>query len=204
MLFFEEIADRLLNQNMDSKFGPDTINNRILNCNSMFLAPITEDEVLNVTSKLKGKFSAGYGHILETLVKYSIHFIKKTSAVTFIFNISLCSGTITNLMKIAQVLPIYKTGGKQYISNYRPISILPDFFFQKFFIRVVTFRNKHMISEAQNVSREKKSTNTATQTFIEDIQKALHNKLLVMGMFLDLTKAYDVIHHKLLLGAVRT
>jgi hypothetical protein len=29
----------------------------------MFLTPIAEDEVLNVTSKLKGKFSAGYDEI---------------------------------------------------------------------------------------------------------------------------------------------
>jgi hypothetical protein len=35
-----------------------------------------------------------------------------------------------------------------------------------------------MISEAQNGLREKKSTNTATETFIEDIQKELDNKLL--------------------------
>jgi hypothetical protein len=41
-----------------------------------------------------------------------------------------------------------------------------------------------MISEAQNGFREKKSTNTAKQTFIEDIQKALDNKLLVIGIFL--------------------
>jgi hypothetical protein len=34
-----------------------------------------------------------------------------------------------------------------------------------------------MISEAQNGFREKKSTNTATQTFIEDNHKALDNKL---------------------------
>jgi hypothetical protein len=42
----------------------------------MFLAPITEDEVLTVTSKLKGQFSAGYDEILEELVKESIQFIK--------------------------------------------------------------------------------------------------------------------------------
>jgi hypothetical protein len=47
----------------------------------------------------------------------------------------------------------------------------------------------HSLDEAQNGCREKKSTNTATQTFIEDIQEALDNKLLVMGIFLDLTKA---------------
>jgi hypothetical protein len=46
-----------------------------------------------------------------------------------------------------------------------------------------------MISEAQNGFSENKFTNTATQTFIEDIQKALDNKLLVMGIILDLTKA---------------
>jgi hypothetical protein len=61
---------------------------------------------------------------------------------------------------------------------------------------VVTFLNKHnMISESQNGFRGKKSTNTATQTFIEDIQKALDNKLLVMGIILYLNKAFDVINY---------
>jgi hypothetical protein len=58
-----------------------------------------------------------------------------------------------------------------------------------------------MISEAQNGLREKKSTNTAAQTFIEDVQKSLdNNKLLVISILLDLTKAFDVINHKLLLA----
>jgi hypothetical protein len=57
-----------------------------------------------------------------------------------------------------------------------------------------------VISGAQNGFREIKSTNTATQTFLGDIQKALDNRLLVMGIFLDLTKAFDVINHKLLLA----
>jgi hypothetical protein len=48
-----------------------------------------------------------------------------------------------------------------------------------------------LISEAQNGFREKKSTNTATQTFIEDIQKALDNKRFALGIFLDLTKALE-------------
>jgi hypothetical protein len=45
----------------------------------MFLILINDDEVLNVTSKLKGKFSAGYDEISEKLVKESIKFIKKST-----------------------------------------------------------------------------------------------------------------------------
>jgi hypothetical protein len=150
----------------------------------MFVSPVTEDEVQNVVSKLKGKFSAGYDEIPEKLVKECIQFIKK--ALTFILNISLYSGTFPNLMEKD------KKGGKQEISNYRPISILPVFstvLKTLIYKRVVTFLNKHnVIPEAQNGFRENKSTNTATQTFIEDIQKALDNRLFVMGVFLDLTR----------------
>jgi hypothetical protein len=96
-------------------------------------------------------------------------------------------------MKIAKVRPIQKKGGKQEVSNYRPISILPVFSKTLEIVIykiVVTFLNKHnMISEVQNGFREKKSINTATQTFTEDIQKPLDNKLLVMGL-----------NHKLLLA----
>jgi hypothetical protein len=51
----------------------------------MFFAPITEDEVLNVTSILNGKFSVGYDETPEKLVKESIQFVIKP--LTFILNI---------------------------------------------------------------------------------------------------------------------
>jgi hypothetical protein len=59
---------------------------------------------------------------------------------------------------------------------------------------------------AQNSFREKISSSTGTHIFIEDIQKALDNKLLIMGIFLDLTKAFDILNHSYCMqnGAVRT
>jgi len=40
---------------------------------------------------------------------------------------------------------------------------------------------------------------TACHTFIEKVQQALDNNLHAIGIFLDLTKAYDVINHDILL-----
>jgi predicted molibdopterin-dependent oxidoreductase YjgC len=74
----------MLNQSKVCKFGHDTVSNKILNQNAMFLTPVTENEALNVTSKLKGKFSADYDETPERLVKESIQFIKKP--LTFILN----------------------------------------------------------------------------------------------------------------------
>jgi hypothetical protein len=57
-----------------------------------------------------------------------------------------------------------------------------------------------VFTEAQNGFRENKSTDMATQTLIEDIHTALDNRLLVMGIFFDLTKAYGVINLNRLLA----
>jgi hypothetical protein len=155
-----------------------------------------------VTSKLKDKLSAGYDEIPEKLVKFSIQYICKP--LTFIFNLSFCTGTFPDQMKIAKVRPIHKKGRIQELSNYRPISLLPVFskiFETLIYTRVLNFLNKHkLIADAQNGFRQNKSTYTALQSFIEDVQKALDNKFYALGIFLDLSKAFDVINHKLLLA----
>jgi hypothetical protein len=52
-----------------------------------------------------------FDEILKKLVKESIPIIKKT--LNFIFNLSLCSGTFPDLMKIAIVQPIQKKEDKK-------------------------------------------------------------------------------------------
>jgi hypothetical protein len=76
----------MLNHNQDCKFCHDTVSNKILNSNFMFLSPVTEDEVLNATNKLKGKFSVGYDEIREKLVTESVQFAMKP--LNFIFNLT--------------------------------------------------------------------------------------------------------------------
>ena len=55
------------------------------------------------------------------------------------------------------------------------------------------------MTEAQNGFRKGKCIETAVQSFIEMIQDALDKRVHTIGIFIDLTKAYDVWNHKLLL-----
>ena len=44
-----------------------------------------------------------------------------------IFNLSLSTGIFPDKLKIARVTPVFKSGDKCELSNYRPISVLPCF-----------------------------------------------------------------------------
>jgi len=60
------------------------------NPNTMFVCPVTEDELNQVVSKLQGKSTTGFDQIPEFLVKECIQYIKK--ALIFIFNVSINQG----------------------------------------------------------------------------------------------------------------
>ena len=50
-----------------------------------------------------------------------------TKPFTYICNLSFQTGTFPNKMKIAKVIPLYKSGNKHHFTNYRPVSLLPQF-----------------------------------------------------------------------------
>jgi hypothetical protein len=66
-------------------------------------------------------------------------------------------------------------------------------------IRSFLYENK-IFTEAQNGFRKGKCIETAIQSFIEMIQEAPDKRVHTIGIFIDLTKAYDVLNHKLLLA----
>jgi hypothetical protein len=85
--------------------------------------------------------------------------------------------------------------------NYRPISIIPVFaklLERLMYNRMTSFLYENKIlSEAQNGFRKGKSIVTAVQSYIERIQEALDKCTHTTGMFIDLSKAYDVLNHTL-------
>jgi len=123
--------------------------------------------------------------------------------LTHIYNVSLRSGVFPLEWKLAKAKPLYKKGDRYDIQNYRPISIISVFakLLERFmFNRLIPFfyENK-ILTEAQNGFRKGKCVETAVQSFIEINQEALDKGVHSIGIFIDLTKAYDTFSHKVLL-----
>uniref|UniRef100_A0A3Q3J5Q4 Reverse transcriptase domain-containing protein n=1 Tax=Monopterus albus TaxID=43700 RepID=A0A3Q3J5Q4_MONAL len=122
--------------------------------------------------------------------------------LTYIFNLSFQSGKFPNSMKIAKVIPLYKSGDRHNITNYRPISLLSQFskILEKLFdARLDKFLDKHKIlTEKQYGFRSNRSTALAITEFVEGVTSAWDNKKQTLGIFIDFQKAFDTINFEIL------
>jgi len=129
-----------------------------------------------------------------------------TKPLVYIYNVSLQTGIFPDMIKKAKIRPLSKKGNRQHIQNYRPISTLSAFskILEKLmYNRLPSFLKKHnVLANVQHGFMENKSTETACHSFIESVQEARERHLHVVGIFLDLSKMYDVISHNMLLDKV--
>ena len=107
------------------------------------------------------------------------------------------------MLKIGKITPIYKKGNKEYLENNRPISTLP--IFGKIFEKIIYkrlynfFTSQNILSEQQFGFRKGHSTSHALNYSIDKIKEAHKSKKHVIGVFIDLSKAFDTIDHKIML-----
>lgn len=123
--------------------------------------------------------------------------------LTHIANLSFQLGKFPAKMKVAKVIPLYKTGDKHLFTNYRPVSILPQFskILEKLFTeRLDNFIETHkLLDESQYGFRTNRSTSLALMELIEEITNCIDTKKYVLGIFIDLKKAFDTINHDILI-----
>ena len=168
---------------------------------SFFMAPTDPQEVLKVALSIKSKSSTGHDGLSNKVVKEIIPFI--LTPLTHIFNLSLETGIVPHIYKTAKVIPIYKSGNKSDPNNYRPISLLPAFskILEKIVCdRLFQFLLKHnVLSSKQYGFIRGRSTEQAMLDILLQITKAIEEKKFTLGIFLDLSKAFDSLSHNILL-----
>ena len=86
------------------------------------MTPCTETEVAKFMQQLPMKTSSGHDNISNVLLKsIGVHLL---TPLTRIFNDSISMGLFPDIMKLADVVPLYKAKEKFLETNYRPISLL--------------------------------------------------------------------------------
>jgi len=101
------------------------------------------------------------------------------------------------------VIPIYKKDDSTQIKNYRPISLLPVI--SKILEKIVYKRLYSFLQENNTLIcnqfgfRKGFSTDYALIQSCDKIIQALNNKEHIIGVFTDLSKAFDTMNHDILL-----
>ena len=171
------------------------------NPENFFCIPTTPAEINNIILHSKSKKSTGFDNIGSYIVKQIAP--QLVNQLANIFNKSFLTGIVPSKLRIAKVIPLYKTKDPALFSNYRPISLLP--FFSKVLERLMYNRLYNFLTEHNILSmnqfgfRKKYSTFLALMDLVDNISKNIDDGNYSIGIFHDLSKAFDTIDHTILL-----
>ena len=107
-----------------------------------------------------------------------------------------------SVLKIAKIIPIFKTGNQSFFTNYRPISLLTNF--SKLFEKVMQIRLTLFIEQCEILYRfqfgfrSNHSTLHSLVSLINNVATAIDRNQIAAGVFIDLSKAFDTLDHEIL------
>lgn len=167
------------------------------------LIDISEDEVHAALKKMKSKFTSGPDEIPSFFVRDCAPVLSRPLSVPY--NMILTSGSVPECWKVSKVVPVFKSGNRSDISNYRPISLINNFS-KGLEIIIYNRLNNHLkntLSLNQHGFVKGRSTVTNLVTLTHNIREELDNRGQMDVVYMDITKAFDQLDHKLLIHKLK-
>lgn len=169
---------------------------------SFVMLPTDEYEVERLIMGLKNKCSVGWDNIPNYFIKEFRKYL--VPPLTHICNLCLNDGVFPQVFKHSIIHPIHKSGDGDRVNNYRPISILPAL--SKIIEKIINKRlieyleRNDILSQNQHGFRLGRSTDGAVHELTDYVVKNLDQSNKVIGVFLDLAKAFDTVSIPILLS----
>ena len=161
------------------------------------------EEICNKLLRLDCKKSTGYDNVPPKLVKLGA--MQLCIPVTSLINRSIKSCLFPDLLKRAEVTPIYKKGDIMNKKNYRPVSVLPCMskIFESVMVEQVTEYFSDIFSPYLSGFRKQHSCQSVLLHYVEKCKQALDSNKVYGALLTDLSKAFDCLPHCLLIAKLK-
>ena len=203
LIFNSELKANVLNEHFCNITKIDCLNMQLpqfkLKTNAQLNSiKIDETEVLVELKSLNIGKAIGPDKISPVILKNCCYVL--CSSIAKLFQKIVDHAIYPESWKVANVLPLFKSGDPSIPSNYRPISITSVL--SKTFERIVhkqmyeyVMINK-LISPCQSGFIQTDSCTNKLMHFINSVHCILESKYQVAAIFLDIKKAFDKVWHK--------
>ena len=150
--------------------------------------------------QLPNKRSSGHDGINNLVLKEISEYI--CTPLAYMFNDSMTNGVFPDVMKIADVVPLYKGKCRFEVESYKPISLLLTILklLEKLiYSRVYNFlMSSNQLYESQYGFHRNHACEHAIGEFISEVVKNRQLRNITVGIFLDLSKAFDTLEHSVI------
>ena len=127
------------------------------------------------------------------------------SELTILINNCLKTGVFPDDLKLADITRIFEKEDSLNKENYRPVSILPHLskVFERILYKQIDSFMKNKFSPYLRGFRKNHNAQYSLLKMIENWKKQLDNGEKVGAIFMDLSKAFDMINRSLLLAKLK-
>lgn len=205
--YFVDAVDKFIVPHVfDQTLGKTLLIDNIGAGTKFYIKPVDEIELDQIITSFSNKFSSGFDEVPMPVIKGAKQFLIKP--LMHVINSSFISGIFPEKLKISKIKTMFKKGNESHPTSYRPLSILSAFskiFERVMYIRLINFlESNNLFDEEQHGFRAGKSVVTAGVDLVETIINAIDKGNNVVGIFMDLSKAFDSVSHSKLVSILHS